>query len=339
MDRRQALAALAALPLVSTASSTPAAAAPRQRPFPVVDLNVGLPYRVAYGNYKLERGSGRYRASHFAKAGVIGVVMQLQFPPGGYPVGPDQRAMEFAYRKTMEAIRASSVYAEPYAAPAQGQVRTWLSLQGATPFAKHPEAIPLWVAGGIRMFGLVHRYDNAIVSSSGKRPQSKTGLTDRGREVVERIWRAGALVDISHTSDPGAEQVIAMAKQAGKPVVASHSNARVFSPHMRNLSDPLLRAVADTGGVVGLTFHTTFFQAGRVTSIKDAVMHAHHMIEVMGVEHLAIGSDFESNIRPPRDLNDIDAFPRLAQALLDSGLSETDVEKVFSRNALRVLQS
>ncbi len=335
IDRRRALVSLGALGVSTVAPTVHAAEAP----FSVVDLNVGLPYQVAYRFKKLSHGSGAYRAEQLRAAGVSGVVMQLQFPPGRFPTGQTMSATEKAYRAFHRALQQSPSYAAPGCGESGDKIRTWLSLQTAVPFVKDVDSIGVWVERGVRLFGLVNRYDSAIASSSGKRPQSSWGFRSRGRDVVSRIWAERALVDVSHCSDAATAELVDMAKTAKMPLVASHSDVRALSPHKRNLTDEQLRAIADSGGVVGLTFHRTFLAAGRYARIDHAVQHARHMVKVMGIEHVGIGSDLESGLRPPKELSDVSGFPRLATALLASGFSRGDVQKIFSKNALRVLCS
>jgi membrane dipeptidase len=105
----------------------------------------------------------------------------------------------------------------------------------------------------------------------------------------------------------------------------------------RNLDDAGLRAIAASGGVIGVNFHSPFLVRGRRAKLDDVVRHVLHLVRVAGVEHVAIGSDFEGDIRPPEDLPDVSGLPRLAVALGRAGLSDTAIARIFSLNALRVL--
>src|SRR6185436_5980965 len=134
-----------------------------------------------------------------------------------------------------------------------GQVRTWLSFEGAAPLLGDPEAVLRWVVRGVRLFGLVHTRSNELASSSNDARPSY-GLTEAGRKLVHQVHAAGAYVDISHASDRAAREVLALAKQDQAPVFATHSNARRLADHPRNLSDELLTAVAKSGGLVGVNF-------------------------------------------------------------------------------------
>jgi membrane dipeptidase len=120
-------------------------------------------------------------------------------------------------------------------------------------------------------------------------------------------------------------------------VVATHSNARALANHPRNLADAELRAIAASGGVVGVNFHAPFVAAGRPATLADVVRQVRYLTRVMGVAHVALGSDFEGDIRPPPELADVRGYQRLAAALERDGMSRSDIARIFSRNALRVL--
>lgn len=325
-----AVALLAPLALAGAKTEAP--------PIGVVDLHVDLSYEVNYKGKTLERGSGQYLAHDLQRSGVIGVVLPLYIPRYVSPTGPRMVDLESSYRRMMDLLPKTPPYALPGCALSARPVRTWFAFEGAAPLAKDPGAITRWVARGLRLVGLVHTYDNVLATSSGPRPQSKSGLTRRGREVARRVIRAGALLDVSHASDAATRDIIQMSKAAGVPAVATHSDARALSPNPRNLTDALIRGIAATGGVIGVNFHSPFLVPGRRRArLRDVVREVHYMVKVAGIDHVAIGSDFEGGIRPPYALRNVTGFPRLARALVASGMTRSEVKKIFHENALRVL--
>lgn len=323
------VAALARLPVAGAgvAPRTPA----------VVDLHVDLSYRVGYGHGTLEGGSGQYPASALLRAGVAGVVLPLFVPKSVSPTGPRVEDLEASFARLLSLLPNVPPYAAPGCSAPPGTVRTWLSFEGAAPLADDPEAVKRWVARGARLFGLVHTSDNALATSSGPGSNARVGLTDAGRAMVHRVHAAGGVVDVSHASDAATAEILRLAAEDGVPVVASHSNARAVTNHPRNLTDAQLRAIASSGGVVGVNLHSRFLREHGRASLADVVRHVLHLVRVAGVDHVAIGSDFEGDIRPPRDLPDVSGFPRLAAELARAGLSQGAVEAVFGTNALRIL--
>lgn len=196
---------------------------------------------------------------------------------------------------------------------------------------------------GVRMMTLTWNYANEIgwpawdmgrgmaVAGRGQ------GLTEKGREIVEEMGRMGMIVDVSHLSDAGFYDVLETLKQ---PFVASHSNAREICPCVRNLTDDMIKKLAERGGVMGLNFCPDFLtqvsegerNPGTIAAITE---HAKHVIRVGGIDCLGLGSDFDG-ILGHAELPDCSYMPRLADALGKCGLSEDAVEKIFSGNVLRL---
>jgi len=333
----------AALGVVLLARLPAQGAEPASAPFPVVDLHVDLSYKVNFKGASLKTGSGQTVASKLRAAGVSGVVLPLYIPRNASPEGPRAVDLEHSFTRLMELIPETPPYALPGCERSDRAVRTWLAFEGAAPLASDPEAVGRWVKRGARIFGLVHTYDNALATSSsaggdGSLP-SRNGLTDAGRELVRRVHENGAVVDVSHASDAAADEMISLSRRAGMPVVATHSNARELAPHPRNLTDDQIRRIGETGGVVGVNFHSRFLVARGVAHLGDVVDQVRHIARVAGIDHVAIGSDFEGDILPPSELRDVSGFPRFARALARAGMSSDDIKKVFAENAERVLCS
>lgn len=318
------------------------AAQTKERRIGVVDLHVDLSYQLNYQKKPIATGSGQYLASELLNSGVEGVVLPLYIPREVSPHGPRLADLESSYQAMVTALAQQQPYALPGAA-LPGRVRTWFSFEGSAPFADPNVDVDQWLKRGAALFGLVHTYDNALGTSAGKGatpPATSKGLTSQGRDLVQRLLQRRALVDVSHASDATARDVIALAEQTQVPVVASHSNARALASHARNLSDELLSAIARTGGVIGVNFHSPFLTRSQAqASLEDVVKHVRYLVSKVGVDHVAIGSDFEGDIRSARDLADVRGFPKLIQALQASGLSREQVEKIMGLNALRVLCS
>ncbi len=196
---------------------------------------------------------------------------------------------------------------------------------------------------GVRMMTLTWNYANEIgcpawnTAGVAERTGGRKGLTEKGREFVEEMGRIGMIVDVSHLSDDGFYDVLETLK---KPFVASHSNAREVCPCARNMTDDMIRKLAERGGVIGLNFCPDFLTeavAGRENpgTVAAVAEHACHIIRVGGVECLGLGSDFDG-FGGHAELPDCSYMPRLADALRKSGLSGETVEKIFYKNVLRV---
>jgi len=170
-----------------------------------------------------------------------------------------------------------------------------------------------------------------------KTPDTEHGLTPFGIQVVERMEELGMIVDVSHLSDAGFYDVLRATK---KPFVASHSNARAISPWVRNLTDDMLRSLADRGGVAGLNFCADFLTEVELGTYNPGTMeavitHARHMVNVGGSECLGIGSDFDG-IDTNEGIPDYSYLPKLEEAFNRAGFRESECDKIFRDNVLRV---
>ena len=310
------------------------AAAP---PIPVVDLHVDLSYQFNFKDRDFAAGTGQFSLEAMRRGGVSAVVLPLYVPRDASPTGPRVADIERSYLRVSEALLRSAPFAAAGCAAPPGAVRTFYAFEGAGPLADNPDSLQLWAKRGLRIVGLVHTYENELASSSGDPAPQAFGLTERGRVFVRRAFELGLIVDVSHASDRALADIVAQARPAHGVVVATHSNARALADHPRNLSDAQLRAIAATGGVIGVNFHGPFLARGRRARLRDVVRQIQHLREVAGIEHVAIGSDFEGDIRPPEELRDASRFPELAAALAQAGLSTSEVRKIFAENALRVL--
>jgi membrane dipeptidase len=313
-----------------------ASSAEAEPTFPVVDLHVDLPYQLGFHGKPLRDGTGQAALGNLRHGGVSGVVLPLFVPHDVSPTGPRKVDLEDSYRRVLSELFAGDGLALPGCGDSSN-VKTWLSFEGAGPLADAPESLTAWVARGVRIVGLVHTEHNELASSSGDARPADYGLTDAGKRLVRRAHALGVAIDVSHASDRAVTDVLALARETGGVVVATHSNARALCDHPRNLRDEQLRGIAATGGVIGLNFHSPFVVRGRPANMTDVVRQAQHLVQVAGVDHVALGADFEGGIRPARGLEDASHFPDLARALRSAGMSEAAVRKLFSENALRVL--
>lgn len=307
------------------------------RPVAVVDLHVDLSYQTNYKRLAFDAGTGQFRALELVRAGVVGVVLPLFVPRDASPSGPRTSDFESSYAKVFGALSSTEPYRLPGCLPRRQGVRTWLSFEGSGPLADTPDALYAWSAAGVRVLGPVHTFHNELGSSSGDKQPASFGLSEKGRAFARTALRAGMVLDVSHASDRATRELLTVAAEAGAPVIATHSNARALAAHPRNLADAELRAIARSGGVVGVNFHSPFVVRGREATLDDVVAQVRYLARSMGKEHVAIGSDFEGDIRPAAGLGDVSGYQRLAQALARAGFADDEISAIFSRNALRVL--
>lgn len=186
---------------------------------------------------------------------------------------------------------------------------------------------------GIRIITLTWNYKNEIGYPNFKFQYKDNGLTEKGREIVYEMESLGIIPDCSHLSDRGFYDLIEI---CSKPFIASHSNAREVTNHSRNLTDPMIKALANKGGVMGINFCSSFLGSRDKGYIDDMVRHIMHIKNVGGIDVISLGTDFDG-IENEVEIGNISQIGKLAEELRKQGFSENDIEKIYSRNAIRVL--
>jgi membrane dipeptidase len=240
------------------------------------------------------------------------------------------------------AVRVARSYADVEAAVRGETLAAILHLEGADPIDEELRALEPLVERGLRSIGLVWSRPNAFAEGVPFRfpapPDTGPGLTAAGERLVRRCNELGLLVDLSHLNERGFWDV---ARISTAPLVATHSNAHALCPSTRNLTDAQLDAVAATGGLVGINFGASFVRADGLTEadtpIGDVVRHADYIADRIGVEHVALGSDFDGAL-VPSCLAGADLLPVLLDALREGGWSDEDVAKIAHGNWQRVLR-
>lgn len=202
---------------------------------------------------------------------------------------------------------------------------------------------------GVRMLTITWNYPNELgfpnrtKESDMYTPDTVHGLTETGIEFVQEMERLGMIPDVSHLSDAGFWDVV---KYTKKPFVASHSNARAVCPWGRNLTDEMIRALAERGGVTGLNYaanflrdvpHTTAIDYSKpaYASVEDIAKHARHIVNVGGINCLGLGSDFDGIPMHP-ELSGADEMMKVADALSKYHFSEDEIDKIFYGNVFRL---
>jgi membrane dipeptidase len=261
----------------------------------------------------------------------------------------------------------------------QGKFAILLGVEGGHIIQNDLRALDIYYRLGVRYMTLTHTANTGWADSSGDKPQWN-GLTDFGKQVVERMNRLGMMVDISHVSDKTFYDTLA-ATQA--PIIASHSSCRALCDVPRNMTDGMIRALAKNGGVMDINFYPGFlspdfaaaykkvgpqiqaeesaarkqyandpkrlaeelrnvwaryasqFPTPSYTAIAD---HIDHAVQVAGIDHVGLGSDFDGIPSGPKGMEDVSKLPDLVRELARRGYSEEDLKKILGGNLLRVMR-
>jgi len=201
-----------------------------------------------------------------------------------------------------------------------------LGIEGAQALEGRVENLDALFTAGVRMLGLAHFVDNEVAGSSAGALQQ--GLTPLGRDVVRRMEELGIAVDLAHASPATIDDVLAMVRE---PVVVSHGGLQSVCPGPRTLSDAHARAIAATGGVIGIGFFEGTTCGTSPVDIARAIRAAR---DLAGIEHVALGSDFDGAVSTAFDTTGLAA---IVDALQAEGMRDEEIRLVMGENALRVL--
>ena len=185
---------------------------------------------------------------------------------------------------------------------------------------------------GIVYITLCHNGDNDVCDSA-KGCNTNNGVSAFGKQVIEEMNRWGIMVDLSHAAEKSFWDALSISSQ---PIVCSHANCRALCDHPRNLTDDQMRALAQKGGVMQITLYPGFLRQEGEASIMDALAHLEHAIEVMGIDHVGIGTDFDGD-GGVRGLADASELINFTKHLLRRKYNEHDIEKIWGGNWLRVM--
>lgn len=255
----------------------------------------------------------------------------------------------------------------------EGKISLALGMENGAPVEKELANLRHFYNRGVRYITLTHSKDNQICDSSYDSSRTWNGLSPFGEQVVAEMNRLGIMIDVSHISDSAFYDVMRITRA---PVIASHSSCRHFTPGWeRNMSDEMIRRLAEKGGVICINFGSDFLreefrgswrQADREIkdhltehkiaegskaaaeyqqkyrrehpkgTVADVADHIDHAVKLAGVDHVGFGSDFDGVLTLPEGVQDVSDYPNIIYELLRRGYSEADIEKICGGNLLRV---
>ena len=233
-----------------------------------------------------------------------------------------------------EAMVPVTTHGEIVQAKRAGKAAAMLSIEGADVLEGSVDVLRVFHRLGVRMVGLVHSIRNELADGVADR-RTGGGLSELGAQAVGELNRLGMFVDVSHLNDEGFWDVLELSRD---PVIASHSNARAVCDHPRNMTDDMIRALAEKGGVMGMNFAPGFVHPSRAT-LGGVVDHIDHVVELVGPGHVGLGSDFDGIPSTPVGLEDVTRIPAITEELVRRGYGEDDVRKILGGNHLRLIRA
>jgi len=260
------------------------------------------------------------------------------FPKGRMSITPATYAdsifdiIESTVARVPDYLGIARTSADLYANKQIGKKSIMLGIENGLAIEHSLDKLRHFADRGIVYMTLCHNGDNDICDSA-RGCNTHNGVSEFGEQVIKEMNRLGIMVDMSHAGEKSFYDALEISE---KPIVCSHSNSRILCDHPRNLTDDQLRAIAAKGGVVHTTFYHGFLQKTGEADILDGIKHLEHAIDIMGIDHVGIGTDFDGDggVRGMRDASDIQQFTR---QLLRRRYSETDIAKIWGGNWLRVM--
>lgn len=220
----------------------------------------------------------------------------------------------------------------------RGKHAVFVAMQGGNALDRDDAALSVLDDGAVVAVTLVHLSSSSLGATSSPLARGSRGLSAHGHSYIERLNESRVFVDLAHISREGFFEAV-QTHDPSQPLLVTHTGVSGVHPSWRNVDDEQLRAVADTGGVVGVIFHGGFLGSGYWNGGHAAriVDHIAHIVAVVGEDHAALGSDWDGAIITPRDMPTCLELPRLAHVMLERGFTDVCVRKILGGNFLRAL--
>jgi membrane dipeptidase len=354
----------------------------------IVDTHIDVPYRLQEtpADVSLATDSGDFDYPRAVAGGLNAPFMSIYTPAELEADGGSFELAESLIDMVQGIVNAApdkfAIALSPADVRAQfevGLISFPLGMENGSPIEGNLKNLQHFFDRGIRYITLAHGLSNHIADSSYDENRQWNGLSKFGVEVVKEMNRLGIMVDISHVSDEAFWQA---AEVSTAPLIATHSSARFFTPGFeRNMSDDMIKRLAETGGIIMINYGSAFLTADAnkysmaafaardlwkedkpelsdheaseqfkviweaehgllpYADISDVLDHIDHVVELTGIDHVGIGSDYDGvGDSLPAGLKDVASYPNLVKGLLERGYSEQDVRKILGENLLRVWQ-
>lgn len=251
------------------------------------------------------------------------------------------RKLEATFAKPAAKTAIVRNHSEFLAARKKGLHAAFIGIQGGNALEGAPELLEIYGSQLIKVT-LIHLLNSGFgMTSSPFRSGKDRGLTTRGREFISHLNRGRIFLDLAHISRRGFFEALE-AHDRTQPFIVSHTGVSGVHPHWRNLDDEQIRAVADSGGTIGIMYQSSFLASGapftraQPGSVLD---HMEHVIRTAGEDYVSLGSDWDGLITPPSELETCLELPVLVQLMLDRKWSDTRIQKILSGNFLRTLKT
>lgn len=299
------------------------------------------------GKVTLQNNPGHINMEKLIKGGAMAEFFAIFIPTHDSGAGkgvtlPPYDYFQFVYKAYLKELEANKDVLAPacnyddiMANKAAGKVSSVLTVEDGVPLEGKMERLEEFYQKGVRLISFTWNYENSLGFPNSKDPEiMNRGLKQFGLDCIARMNELGMLVDVSHLSDGGFWDVV---KHSKKPFMASHSCCRALCNHTRNLTDEMLHALGEKGGVVGINFASQFLNEGaEYTDIQSVVRHMLHIRDKAGLDALGFGSDFDG-ITSTLEFKDYTGLPLIVDALKPH-FTDDEIDKICNGNMLRLIR-
>lgn len=240
---------------------------------------------------------------------------------------------DLIFNKIGEMAEISKTPSDLWRNKLRGKKSVMLGIENGIALEGNISNVEYFANRGVVYITLCHNGDNDICDSA-KGSNTHNGLSEFGREVVREMNRLGVMVDLSHAAEKTFWDCLELSSD---PIVCSHSSCRALCDHPRNLTDDQMRALAGKGGVCQITIYGGFLRKDGEATIDDLMRHLDHAIEIMGADHVGIGTDFDGD-GGVKGIADASYFTNITKRLLQRGYGERDIQGILGGNFLRVME-
>lgn len=299
------------------------------------------------GKVTLRNNEGHINIEKMQKGGALAEFFAIFIPThdSGADKGvllPPYEYFQFVYQAYLKELEANQDVLAPamnyddiLKNKAAGKMSSVLTVEDGVPLDGKMERLEEFYQKGVRLISYTWNYENSLGFPNSKDPAiMNQGLKQFGLDCVCRMNELGMLIDVSHLSDGGFWDIV---KHSKKPFMASHSCCRALCNHTRNLTDDMLKALGEKGGVVGINFASQFLNEGSgYTDIASVVRHILHIRDKAGIDALGFGSDFDG-ITSELEFKDYSGMPLIVDALAEH-FTDDEIEKICNGNMLRLIR-
>ncbi|EHK21728.1 uncharacterized protein TRIVIDRAFT_230798 [Trichoderma virens Gv29-8] len=237
------------------------------------------------------------------------------------------------YKKHMGLVRRAS---DIIALHREGRFASLIGVEGLHQIGNSPSILRLYHKLGVRYVTLAHNKNNLYADSATATIPAHDGLSVYGRNMVREMNRIGMIIDLSHTSEAVMRQTL---DQSAAPVIFSHSSTASTVPHARNVPDSILEKLQQNNGVIMISFIPSLTTVDGVRATLDHIVdHIMHVAELIGYDHIGLGSDFDGMFSAVKGIDDVTQYPALVSRLLERGINRINVQKILGLNIIRVLE-